>query len=111
MLSVRERITSMADHISVEVAFATPDRQVVIPLNVPVGSTLRDALRLSCIETMFPEFDFNRLKLGVFGKVCADDHLLSEHDRVEVYRPLILTPQEARRQRAKGGAAKNGQKR
>jgi putative ubiquitin-RnfH superfamily antitoxin RatB of RatAB toxin-antitoxin module len=42
-------------------------------------------------------------KTGVFGKAVKLDALLTEGDRVEIYRPLIADPKEARKKRAAEG--------
>jgi len=89
----------------VEVAYAKPDEQVIIPLDVESGTTLEDAIERSGILTQFPEIDLNTNKVGIFGKISKKDQVLREHDRVEIYRPLIADPKEVRKQRAKEGKA------
>ena len=98
--------------IEVEVAYARPDEQVILALQVPSGTRLEDAIRRSGVLERFPEIDLVANKVGVFGKVGKLDQELVAGDRVEIYRPLIADPKEARKQRAaegkamkKGGAA------
>ncbi|MGD8408123.1 MAG: RnfH family protein [Thiohalophilus sp.] len=86
--------------IPVEVAYARPDEQLIIPLEVPPGTTVQQAIELSGILEHFPEIDLNENKLGVFGKITKPDTELREKDRVEIYRPLIADPKESRRRRA-----------
>ncbi|MGD8795657.1 MAG: RnfH family protein [Thiohalophilus sp.] len=86
--------------IPVEVAYARPDEQLIIPLEVPTGTTVQQAIELSGILEHFPEIDLNENKLGVFGKITKPDTELREKDRVEIYRPLIADPKESRRRRA-----------
>ncbi len=86
--------------IRIEVACALPDCQVVKALAVPTGCTAREAVGLSGIADQFPDLDIPALRLGIFSHVVGDDQRLSEGDRVELYRPLLLDPKEARRQRA-----------
>jgi putative ubiquitin-RnfH superfamily antitoxin RatB of RatAB toxin-antitoxin module len=50
--------------------------------------------------TLFPEIDSSDLQVGVFGAVCKLEQLVRQADRIEIYRPLIHDPKEARRQRA-----------
>ena len=96
----------MADEpIEVEVAYARPDEQVILPLRVPAGTAIEDAIRRSGILDRFPEIDLAANKVGVFGKVGRLDQALAEGDRVEIYRPLIADPKEARKQRAAEGKA------
>jgi hypothetical protein len=39
--------------------------------------------------------------IGIWGRACAPGTLLADGDRVEIYRPLTMDPNEARRLRAK----------
>ena len=86
--------------ILVEVAYAKPDKQVIIPLQVKPGTQLVEAIKLSGILEQFPEIDLEKSKLGIFSKVSKPDTVLREKDRVEIYRPLIADPKESRRKRA-----------
>lgn len=95
--------------ILVEVAYATPQKQVILECDVEAGSTARAVVLGSAIDQHFAEIDLNSCDLGIFGKAVADDYELSEGDRIEIYRPLIADPKEVRRQRAaKGLAMKKG---
>lgn len=86
--------------IPVEVAYAKPEQQLIIPLQVKPGTTLLDAIRLSGILKQFPEIDLDSSKFGIFSKITKADTILREKDRVEIYRPLIADPKESRRKRA-----------
>lgn len=93
----------MEDIIHVEVAYARPERQLVIAVEVPRGTTAIEAVRLSGIEQEFPEIAPGSQRLGVFGKLCKNDRPLNPGDRVEIYRPLVVDPREARRELAAAG--------
>ena len=96
----------MADErIEVAGAYARPDEQVILALQVAHGSTIEDAIRRSGVLERFPEIDLATNKVGVFGKVGKLDQPLVAGDRVEIYRPLIADPKEARKQRAAEGRA------
>ena len=91
----------MADKlIDVEVAYAKPEQQVIVALKMPEGTTAEQAILASNLLNRFPEIDGADLKVGIFGSVCKLDQPLRKDDRVEIYRPLIHDPKEARRQRA-----------
>ncbi|BAZ94074.1 UPF0125 protein [Thiohalobacter sp. COW1] len=92
-----------ADRIQVEVAYARPDQQVILPLEVARGTTLRQAIEQSGILEQFPEIDLEQQQLGIFGKLNKPDTELREGDRVEIYRSLIADPKEVRKQRAAAG--------
>lgn len=92
-----------AEAITVEVACALPRQQVLLEIQVPRGTTAREAVQRSGIGAAFPELDVEQADLGVFGKVVKPDQELRPGDRVEVYRPLIADPKEARRLRAAEG--------
>jgi uncharacterized protein len=93
----------MEEMIFVEVAYATPERQLILKLEVPANTTAIEAVRLSGIEEQFPEIEAGRNRLGVFGKLCKDDRPLNAGDRVEIYRPLLVDPRAARRELAAAG--------
>ena len=67
------------------------------------GTTAAQAITTSGVLLKFPEIDLAQSKLGIFGKLVKPDTVLREHDRVEIYRPLIADPKEVRRQRALDG--------
>jgi putative ubiquitin-RnfH superfamily antitoxin RatB of RatAB toxin-antitoxin module len=91
----------MADTlIDIEVAYANPEQQVIVALKMPEGATVEQAITASGLLTRFPEIDGIDIKAGIFGSVCKLDQSLKQGDRVELYRPLIHDPKEARRQRA-----------
>lgn len=89
--------------IPVEVAFAQPDRQALLPLMVPIGTTAEKAITLSGILELFPEIELRESKVGVFGRLCAANRELEAGDRVEIYRPLLADPKEVRRRLAAEG--------
>ena len=89
--------------IDVEVAYATPEQQVIVALKMPEGATVEQAINASGLLNRFPEIDGADIKVGIFGSVCKLDQQLGQADRVEIYRPLIHDPKEARRQRAAKG--------
>lgn len=89
--------------IKVEVAYARPDAQVIIPLDVRAGTTMEEAIRYSGIQERFPEIDLAVNKVGVFGKLGKLGAVLREGDRVEIYRALLADPKEVRKQRAAQG--------
>ncbi len=86
--------------IQVEVAYAKPETQVIIPVNVTMGATVQDAIRQSGILEKFPEIDLAQNKVGIFSKIVPVETILQEKDRVEIYRGLLADPKESRRARA-----------
>lgn len=93
----------MADTLRVEVAYARPERQEVVVLTLPEGSTVKQAIDASGLLARHPEIDLAKNKLGVFAKLAKADTVLRDRDRVEIYRPLIADPKEVRKQRAAEG--------
>lgn len=89
----------MSATLSIEVCYARPDAQTLIALTLPAGATVRDALAASGMTTRHPEIDPATAKVGVFGKLATLDTPLADHDRVEIYRPLIVDPKLARQRR------------
>lgn len=88
--------------IVVEVVYALADKQRLLRLTVPQGTTVREAALRSGMDGFFPGLDLATSPLGIFGKAVPkpDERLLEEGERVEIYRPLIADPKEVRKQRA-----------
>jgi len=86
--------------IQVEVAYAKPDEQVILSLQVLAGTPAQQAIETSQILTLFPEIDLNRNKIGIFSKICPLTMPLRDGDRVEIYRPLLTNPKQLRKQKA-----------
>jgi len=93
-------LTPTARMLRVEIVYALRDRQVLLALEVEGGTTARQAVERSGILQRFPEIDLARAGLGIFGRVVSPDTPLRDGDRVEIYRPLIADPKNARRERA-----------
>ena len=91
----------MSSTITVEVAYALPEKQLIRALEVPTGTTALEAVTLSGIEEAFEELTINdSSRLGIFGKAVKGDHVLAAGERVEIYRPLLIDPKEVRKKRA-----------
>jgi putative ubiquitin-RnfH superfamily antitoxin RatB of RatAB toxin-antitoxin module len=86
--------------ITVEVVYAMPQAQTVIELGLEEGATVEDALRVSGIIEQHPQLDLASCRLGIWGRVAARSQILKHRDRVEIYRPLLADPKQARRRRA-----------
>jgi len=91
------------EDIMIEVSYALPDTQVIIPLKVSSGTTIEQAIEQSGVLLTFPEIDLAINKVGIFSKLGKLDRVLREKDRVEIYRKLIADPKEVRKQRAAQG--------
>ncbi len=92
-----------ADRIRVAVAYALPERQSVLQVDVPAACTALDAVRLSGMFDRFPEIASMPLELAVFGRKVQLATPLKPGDRVEILRPLINDPKETRRHLAGRG--------
>lgn len=100
-----------AGKIEVEVAYATPERQEIIALQVAPGTTALNAVLTSGILEVFPEIDIDSQPMGIFskplngkGRPLPEEYVLRAGDRVEIYRPLQIDPKQARLERAKDKA-------
>jgi len=89
-----------AEPIVVEVAYALPDEQLILEIEVPADCQVEEAIKRSGILERYPQIDLSTDKVGVFGKMCKLNATLNHKDRIEIYRPLIADPKESRRQKA-----------
>jgi putative ubiquitin-RnfH superfamily antitoxin RatB of RatAB toxin-antitoxin module len=89
--------------LAVEVAYAGPEGQGVVALEVPSGTSVWEAV-VRALPHLPAGLAPDPQRLGIFARKVAPERVLEAGDRVEIYRPLILDPMEARRRRAKRGA-------
>ena len=82
-----------------------PQQFAAMAVQVPVGTTAIDAVRLSGIAELFEGLDIDSSDMGVFGKsIKPAMHEMQVGERVEIYRPLLIDPKEVRKQRAEKAA-------
>jgi putative ubiquitin-RnfH superfamily antitoxin RatB of RatAB toxin-antitoxin module len=80
--------------------FSAGSRQVhQVAINVATGSTVKFALIHSGLLSDCSPETMKTLELGVWGRKVLSSHPLRDGDRVEVYRPLLVDPKVARRER------------
>jgi putative ubiquitin-RnfH superfamily antitoxin RatB of RatAB toxin-antitoxin module len=84
------------------VAYALPEQQRIIALQVEDNTTAMQAAEQSGIVKAFPGLALEESKMGIFGKAIANPakHIMAEGERLEIYRPLIADPKESRKARA-----------
>ena len=99
------------DVIQVEVAYALPDKQQIVSLEVERGCTVYEAAERSGIVSFFPEIELEKADMGIFGKAVPKpkQREIQAGERVEIYRPLIADPKEVRKQRAAKVKARKAQ--
>ncbi len=85
--------------MQIGIAYAEPDRQIWLKLEVPKGCTLLEAVSISGILDRYPQVDLERQKVGIFGKISKLDTPLQEGDRVEIYRPITVDPTKVKRRK------------
>lgn len=86
--------------INVELIYALPTEQNLLRLVVEEGSTIQSVIEQSSILKQYPEIEINNIKIGIFSRLVDLCHVVREGDRIEIYRPLVIDPMEARRLRA-----------
>ncbi|AXL51204.1 protein RnfH [Paraburkholderia caffeinilytica] len=89
----------MSARLSIEVCYALANEQALIAVDLPEGATLQQAIDESGILQRYPQIDLGSQKVGVFGKLKPLDTVLADHDRVEIYRPLLVDPKLSRQRR------------
>jgi putative ubiquitin-RnfH superfamily antitoxin RatB of RatAB toxin-antitoxin module len=87
--------------LAVEVAYALPERQLIVAVEVAPGTTALEAVQQSGIEQEFPGLIVDAgTRLGIFGQAVPPQQPLRDGDRVEIYRLLQADPKEVRKARA-----------
>lgn len=101
-----EPYAGVKEMLVVEVIYARPDVQEPVRVDVPAGASIRAAIERSRITDKYPEIDLAVNKVGVYGEIRSLDDMVQSGDRVEIYRPLLIDPKEARRKNAAGAAGR-----
>ncbi|HIP94086.1 MAG TPA: RnfH family protein [Leucothrix sp.] len=91
------------DKIDVEVAYALPDEQILLVIQVQKGAEIKEVITQSKILEDYPELELDKLDVGIFGKMVKINQKVRDRDRIEIYRPLIADPKEVRKRRAAEG--------
>jgi hypothetical protein len=90
----------MDDKIKIEVAYALPDKQTLLALEVAASASVQSAIQQSGILSMHADINLGENKVGIWSRTCKLDDSLRDGDRIEIYRPLIADPKEVRKRRA-----------
>ena len=96
----------------ISISVSIDDFPWLIYVNLPSGSTLRQAIDSSSVLKKWPHLQDNLAeRVGIYSQKCSLDTTLTEDCRVEIYTP-ITNYQENRRQKAarlkKRGSASTG---
>ena len=97
-----------ADELTVEVAFAQPQRAIVKRYRVPRSATIDGVLQVAARDPDFAGIDLLAGAVGIFGRLASATQAVRDGDRIEIYRPLAADPKSARRARARA-APRGGQ--
>lgn len=90
--------------MKIGVVYALPSRQSWLTIDVPEGTTVKEAIEKSGILNQFPEIDLETQKVGIFGKATTLDAVVEEGARIEIYRPITADPKTVKRRAAPGAA-------
>jgi len=83
--------------MNVGVAYADKFKKVWLKLEVPNGSTVREAIEHSGLLAQFPDIDLETQRVGIFGKITRLTAKVAEGDRVEIYRDITADPEMVER--------------
>ena len=87
--------------LTVEVVCADAGQVIRRRVELAPGSTVMQAIETSGITAWLPQAMLDPARLGVFARRVSAGHVLTDGDRIEIYRPLQLDPMDARRRRAR----------
>ncbi|MFS1538525.1 MAG: RnfH family protein [Candidatus Phlomobacter fragariae] len=93
--------------INIEVVYALPDWQFLLHVKIGEGASVEEVIVQSGMLSLRDDIDLNRNKVGIYSRQAKLCDILSDGDRVEIYRPLIVDPKEMRRKRAEKAKQKS----
>ncbi|MFV1993401.1 MAG: RnfH family protein [Acidiferrobacterales bacterium] len=86
--------------INIEIVYAGETSQKLVQLEIDPGTSIAQAIKDSGLLKTYPEIDIKDCQVGIFSKKASIDTILQDQDRVEIYRPLKISPKDARKLRA-----------
>ncbi|XQW86059.1 RnfH family protein [Thalassotalea piscium] len=95
-----ESNSDKAEQIQVEVVYGLPHKQEILTISVNPGTTIEQAIEASDIQSIFNEIDLSVHNVGIWNRSAKLTDVVTEGDRIEIYRPLIADPKEVRKRRA-----------
>ncbi|GAB3454277.1 hypothetical protein GCM10027321_05370 [Massilia terrae] len=90
----------MAEALHIQVCYASDKHEFLRALEVEPGATIGQAIERSGVLEAFPDISLSTAPVGIYAKKKTLDTVLREHDRIEIYRPLVADPKDSRRRRA-----------
>lgn len=94
--------------MKVTIAYSPAPRQVrEWTLDIRPGCNVRQAIVQCGMLTEFADLVADDLNAGIWGKRLSLNHKIKDQDRIEIYRPLLVDPKVARRERFKQQGAKS----
>ncbi len=101
--------------INISLAYAKESKQYYAEMEVPQGTTIHEALMLSswldlpdlsefrawCSSNMTANPHHKAWYVGIYSQKKRLDTMLSEGDRIEIYRPLSDDPMARRKSKSK----------
>ena len=94
--------------LAVTVAYAAPGVEELVPVTLPHGATVEEAVAASELvaRLALPA----TIAFAIHGQRVPADTPLAEGDRIEITRPLVADPQAIRRHRARRNPLASKQK-
>jgi uncharacterized protein len=86
--------------LAVEVVYALPDRVIAASARVEPGTTVAQVIEQVGFTRLVPDVALDDASVGIFGRIVSRDTPVRHGDRIEIYRPLLADPKQARRQRS-----------
>lgn len=83
----------------VSVVYCTREDAWTREVELADGRTLRDAIEQSGVLAAHPALARGDFSVGVFGRAQPPEAQARDGDRIEIYRPLLVDPKDARRHR------------
>ena len=87
--------------INVTVVLALPDQSLSAALVLEENSCVGLAMKIAQKDPVFVQYKIDNYDVGVFGELCDYQYVLSDGDRIELYRRLKVDAKEQRKIRAK----------
>ena len=85
------------ERIRVRIMYALPDRQVQVDVEIVRGASVADVVAKSGLPDRFQQLAASPIDCAIFGRLATLSEIVTAGDRIEILRPLVVDPKQARR--------------
>ncbi|MBH44301.1 MAG: hypothetical protein CMD88_02450 [Gammaproteobacteria bacterium] len=73
-----------------------PKLKISLLFKIEKGVSIKKFFKYKEVSDVLKKISISKHKFGIFGNIVRDDYILQNHDRLEIYNPIKLSPKTRR---------------